>query len=41
MKSNSHHLECLNSLSDEYSKEYENYVLIGDFNENISDSSMK
>ena len=37
----SHHLECLNSLLDEYSKKYENYVFIGDFNVNTSDSSMK
>ena len=41
IKSNSHHLECLNSLSDEYSRKYENYVFIGDFNVNIFDSSMK
>ena len=33
----SHHLECLNSLLDEYSKKYENYVFIV----NTSDSSMK
>ena len=33
-KSNSHHLECLNSLLDEHSKKYENYVFIGDFNVN-------
>ena len=26
----SHHLECLNSLLDEHSKKYENYVFIGD-----------
>ena len=37
----SHHLECLNSLLDEHSKKYENYVFIGDFNMNTSDSSMK
>ena len=37
----SHHLECLNSLLDEHSKKYENYVFIGHFNVNISDSSMK
>ena len=37
----SHHLECLNSLLDEHSKKYENYVFIGDFNVNTSDSSMK
>ena len=37
----SHHLECLNSLLDEYSKKYESYVFIGDFNVNTSDSSMK
>ena len=37
----SHHLECLNSLLDEYSKKYENYVFIGDFNVNTSDSSIK
>ena len=37
----SHHLECLNSLLDEYSKKYENYTVIGDFNVNTSDSSMK
>ena len=36
----SHHLECSNSLSDEYSKKYENYAFIGDFNVNTSDSSM-
>ena len=32
----SHHLECLNSLLDEYSKKYENYVFIGDFKVNTS-----
>ena len=37
----SHHLECLNSLLDEHSKKYENYIFIGDFKVNISDSSMK
>ena len=37
----SHHLECLNSFLDEHSKKYENYVFIGDFNVNTSDSSMK
>ena len=37
----SHHLECLNSLLDEYSKKYENYVFIGDFKVNTSESSMK
>ena len=37
----SHHLECLNSLFDEHSKKYENFVFIGDFNVNTSDSSMK
>ena len=37
----SHHLECLNSLLDEHSKKYENFVFIGDFNVNTSDSSMK
>ena len=37
----SHHLECLNSFLDEHSKKYENYVFIGDFNVNKSDSSMK
>ena len=37
----SHHLECLNSILDEYSNKYENYVFIGDFNVNTSDSSMK
>ena len=37
----SHHLECLNSLLDEHSKKYENYVFIGGFNVNTSDSSMK
>ena len=37
----SHHFECLNSLSDEYSKKYENYAFIGDLNVNTSDSSMK
>ena len=37
----SHHLECLNSPLVEYSKKYENYVFIGDFNVNTSDSSMK
>ena len=37
----SHHLECLNSLLNEYSKKYENNVFIGDFNVNTSDSSMK
>ena len=36
----SHHLECLNSLLDEHSKKYENYVFTGDFNVNTSDSSM-
>ena len=34
----SHHLECLNSLLDEHSK---NFIFIGDFNMNTSDSSMK
>ena len=37
----SHHLECWSSLLDEHNKEYENYVFIGDFNVNTSDSSMK
>ena len=37
----SHHLECLNSLLDEYFKKDENYVFTGDFNVNISESSMK
>ena len=37
----SHHLECLNSLLEKYSKKYENYVFIGDLNVNTSDSSMK
>ena len=37
----SHHLEYLNSLLDKYSKKYENYVVIGDFNVSTSDSSMK
>ena len=37
----SHHLECLNSLLDKYSKKYENYAFIGDFNVNTSDSSME
>ena len=37
----SHHLECLNSLLDDHSKKYENYVFIGDFNGNTSDSSIK
>ena len=40
-KSNSHHLECFNSLLDEHSKKYEKYVLIGDFNVNTSNSFMK
>ena len=40
-KSNSHHLECLNSLLNEHSKKYENYVLIDEFNVNTSDSFMK
>ena len=37
----SHHPEYLNRLLDEYSKKYENYVFIGDFKVNTSDSSMK
>ena len=37
----SHNLECLNSLLDEYSKKYENYVFIDDFNMNASGGSMK
>ena len=37
----SHHLECLNSLLDKYSKKYENYVFIGEFNVNTSDTSVK
>ena len=37
----SHHLECLNSLLDEYSKKHENYVFIGGFNVNTSNSSME
>ena len=37
----SHHLECLNSLLDEYSRKCENYVFIGDFIVNTSDSSVK
>ena len=37
----SHHLECFNSLLDDHSKKYENYVFIGDFNGNTSDSSIK
>ena len=40
-KSNSHHLECLNSFLNEHSKKYENYVLIDEFNVNTSDSFMK
>ena len=40
-KSNSHHLECLNSLLNEHSKKYKNYVLIDEFNVNTSDSFMK
>ena len=36
-----HHLECLNSLLDEYSKKYKNYVFTGDFNVNTSNSSVK
>ena len=36
-----HHLEYLNSILDEYSKKYENYVFIGDFNVDMSDCSMK
>ena len=35
------HLVCLNSLLDEHSKKYENFVFIGDCNVNTSDSSMK
>ena len=31
----------MKSLLDEHSKKYENYVFIGDFNVNTSDSSMK
>ena len=31
----------LNSLLDEHSKKYENYVFMGDFNVNTSDSPMK
>ena len=38
---NSHHLQCLSSLLDEHSKKYENFVFIGDFKVNTSDSSMK
>ena len=37
----SYHLECLNSLLDEHSKRYENYVFVGGFNVNTYDSSMK
>ena len=37
----SHHPEYLNRLLDEHSKKYENYVFIGDFKVNTSDSSMK
>ena len=37
----SQYLECFNSLLDEHSKKYENYVFIGDFNVNTSASSMK
>ena len=37
----SHHLECLNSLLDEHSKKYENYVFIDDFNVNTFHSSLK
>ena len=37
----SHHLECLNSFLDKHIKKYENYVFIGDFNVNTSDSSVK
>ena len=37
----SHNLECLNSLLDEYSKKYKNYVFIDDFNMNASGGSMK
>ena len=36
-----HHLECLNSLLDENSKKYENYVLIDDFNVNTSNLILK
>ena len=35
------YLECLNSFLDEYSKKYETYLFIGDFNVNTSESSMK
>ena len=34
----SHHLEFFNSLLDQYSKKYETYVFIGDFNVNTSDN---
>ena len=37
----SYHLEWFKSLLAEYSKKYENYVFVSDFNVNTSDSFMK
>ena len=37
----SHHLECFKHLIDKYGKNYENYIFVGDFSVNISDSSIK
>ena len=36
----SSHLECLNRVTDEYSKTYDKFIFIGDFNVGIDENSM-
>ena len=40
LKSNSHHLECMNPILDEYNSEYANFVFIDDLNINVNESSL-
>ena len=37
----SNHLECLNRIMDEFSKNYDNVIFLGDFNTSINDNAMK
>ena len=37
---NSNHLECLNRIMDEFSKNYDNVISLGDFNTCINDNAM-
>ena len=37
----SNHLECLNRIMDEFSKNYDNVIFLGDFNTCINDNAMK